>query len=217
MLVSDNPLPGLSDLLEDFLFEGVKSQKASKIINFAAIDDDNRVARLVFLVYWHFRDLSYDFHAIDNLSEDHMLSIQMRTCLKRYEKLRGIRITSAISHRKQSRAGMCPREILIDKSASIDGIASLAARVGDVAALEHEAVDNAVEFSIEIVQFEVVGFAVLPRAEATEVLGGFGSEVVEKLVDYSACPRGSDLHVHVHPVVRPGTHFIIDYNSEQAG
>ena len=34
---------------------------------------------------------------------------------------------------------------------------------------------------------------------------------IEKLVDYSACPRGSDLHVHVHPVVRPGTHFIIDY------
>jgi hypothetical protein len=69
------------------------------------------------------------------------------------------------------------------------------------------------------VQFHVVGFAVLPRAEAPEILAGFGSEVVEELEDDPACPCCAYLHVYVDFVVGLGTHFIIDdaedYNNKR--
>lgn len=100
MLIPDDPLSGLSDLFEDFLFEGIESQEPSEVINFSTVDDDDRVAWLILLVYGHFRDLLDDFHSVDHLPEDHMFAIEMRAGLERDEELGGVGVPTAVGHRK---------------------------------------------------------------------------------------------------------------------
>lgn len=202
MLVPDDPLSGLSDLLEDFLFEGIISQEPSEVVNFSAVDDDNRVARLVLLVYGYFRDLLDDFHSVDDLPEDHMFAIEMRAGLERDKELRGVGVSAAVGHRKQSGAGMSPRKALIHKGPAVDRVPSLSTSIGDVSSLDHKAIDDAMKLSVQIMQLGVVrSLAVLASAEPSEILRSFGGEVVEQLEDDPTGSCGPDLDVNVHLVV----------------
>ena len=102
MLVSNDPFPGLSDFLPNFLLEGIEPQEPSEIINFPTIDDENRISWLVVLVNWYFGYLPDDFHSIDDLPEDDILPVQVRTRFQGNVELRGVRIASTVRHRQQS-------------------------------------------------------------------------------------------------------------------
>ena len=213
VLIPDDSLSCFPDLLEDFLFEGIVSQEPAEVIDCAAVDDHDRVARLVLLVDGHLRDFLDDFHPVDHLPENHMFAVEMRAGLERDEELRGVGVPAAVGHREQSGAGVRPGKALVDEGAAVDGEAALAARVGNVSALDHKPVDDAVKLGVQVVQLRVVlRLAVLTSAEPSEVLGSFGSEVVEQLEDDPAGRSGPDLHVDVDLVVGLGTHFKIDYN-----
>lgn len=202
MLVPDDPLSGFSDLLENFLFEGIVSQEPSKVIYFSTVDDDDRVAWLILLVYGHFGDLFDDFHSVDHLPEDHMFAIEMRAGLERDEELRGVGVSAAVGHRKQSCTGMSPRKALIHKGTSVDREATLSTSIRDVSSLDHKSINDAMKLCVQIMQLGLVwSLAVLTSAEASEILSSFGSEVVEQLEDHPAGSCGPDLDIDVHLVV----------------
>jgi hypothetical protein len=87
MLIFDDSFSGLSNLLKDLFFERIVSQKPSKVAYLSAIDDNNRISRLVFFVDWDFSDLFNDLHSINDLPKHNMLPVQVRTGFEGNEKL----------------------------------------------------------------------------------------------------------------------------------
>lgn len=100
MLIFDDPLSGISDLLEYFLFEGVVAKEASEVIDLSTINDDDRVPRFVLFVNRHFGNFPDDFHAVNDLTEDDIFPIQMWTGFESKIELRGISISSTVGHRQ---------------------------------------------------------------------------------------------------------------------
>jgi hypothetical protein len=81
MLVVNDFLSCLSDLVKYLLSERIIPQKVTEVINLPTVNYQDIVFWLIILINGYFSYLFYDFHAIDDLPEDHTLSIQMRTGL----------------------------------------------------------------------------------------------------------------------------------------
>lgn len=96
---------------------------------------------------------------------------------------------------------MSPRKVLIHKGSAIDRVTSLPARIRDISALNDKPILDLVHLGIEVMQSLIVSLAILSCAEPSEILGSFGSEVVEQLEDYPPCGCGSDLNVDIDLIV----------------
>ena len=89
-------------------------------------------------------------------------------------------------------------EVLVVELVSIDGLATSAVSVGEVAALGHESGDNAVELaSLEVEVFARVALAGGSVSESGEVLGSLGHGVTEHSHDDAASRLTVDLNVEV--------------------
>ena len=97
---------------------------------------------------------------------------------------------------------MGSRKVFIDKSTAIDRVASLSAEIRNVAALDNEPVLDFMYLRVKEVQFLIIDLAVFPCAKGSEVLRGLGCEIVKQLEDNPASRSGSNLHIHVDPIIR---------------
>ena len=122
-----------------------------------------------------------NFHALDNLSEDGVLSVEMWGCDEAEEELGSVGVGSSVSHGEDSAASVLLGEVLVVEAASVDGLTTTAVSTGEVTALSHEAWDDTVELgSLEVEVLALLAHALLSSAEASEVLsGGWGGVSVE--------------------------------------
>ncbi len=89
-------------------------------------------------------------------------------------------------------------EVLISELAAVDGLATSAVALGEIAALSHEAGDDSVEGRSLIVERLALGArSFLTSAESAEVFGGVRC-VSSKINDNSAFSHTTDRHIKEH-------------------
>jgi len=86
-----------------------------------------------------------DIHALDHRSEDHVLAVEPRGLHCGQEELRPIGVGTCVGHRENAGSGVLQSEVLVGKLGAIDGLASRAVMIGEVAALTHEVRDHPME------------------------------------------------------------------------
>lgn len=91
---------------------------------------------------------------------------------------------------------MLELEVLVVELGAVDALAAGAVAGGEVAALHHELLDDAVEGAALVVQ-GLAGLAqpLLARAQRAEVLGRLGHHVVVQLEGHAARRLAADGHV----------------------
>ena len=87
-------------------------------------------------------DLGDDVHALDNLTEDNMLSIKPCSLHCADEKLTAIGVGARIGHRKNTRTGVLEAEILISEFLAIDGLTTPAIALSEITTLNHDCDNN---------------------------------------------------------------------------
>jgi len=118
-----------------------------------------------------------DIHALDDLSEDDVLSVQPLSLGGAQEKLTAVGVGAGVSHRQNSGSSVLEGEVLVLKLVSVDGLSSGSVVVGEVTTLAHEVGDDPVEGrSLEPV-------ALLAGAQGAEVLRGLGHNIFTELHD----------------------------------
>jgi hypothetical protein len=111
--------------------------------------------------------------------------------------LGAVRVLSCVGHRKDARAIVHHREVLVLELSSIDGLATRAIHVLKVAALHHEALYHAVKDGVA----KVEGLATLEpqtplaRAQAAEVLRCLWHHICKELDHQAAGAPPADLQV----------------------
>ena len=155
-------------------------------------------------------NLLHDVHSVDHLAEHNVVSVQMRSGNLRVtqtirphggdEELRTVRVGTRIRHGKQSGSVVAHNEALVGELASVDGLASVAIEVlsltrltnahSNISSLEHESGNHSVEDGVLVAKIHTLSsLSLLSSAEATEVLGSLGNDVVEQLLAHVTTPK----------------------------
>lgn len=140
----------------------------------ATINDDNVLERAVATVLWNILDLMDNFHALEDLTEDNMFSIQPRGDNSSNEKLRTVGILSSIGHRQETRTSVFEFKVLIGEAITIDGFSASTVTTGEVAALDHEVLDDTVELGTLVAKTGITD------RQSSEVLCGLGDTAAEQ-------------------------------------
>ena len=148
-----NELLLLLELVEHFFFERIKVHEISGIINFSGIQYFDFEPGPVINIDDGFADLADHLHAFYDLSEHHVLAVQMRTALQSDEKLTRVAVPSLIGHAEQSRTSVSSIEILVIKLLSIYAMSTLSVLISYVSSLNHESVDYTMNICILVMQF----------------------------------------------------------------
>ena len=106
--------------------------------------------------------------------------------------LRPIRVRARVCHGEEAGRLVLQQEVLVLKLLSVNGLAPRPVAVGEVAALQHERLDDAMENGA------LVGEPGLANAEAPEVVGGLGDDAAEELHDDAADGLAGDGDVEEH-------------------
>lgn len=207
ILIFYDLLLSFTDLLENLFLERIIPQKCFIISNLATINNNDWNSRFVLLIDRDLRHLLNNFHAINHLSKYDVLAIEMRTGLWCDKELWGVRVSAAVGHGQEPSTWMGPWKVLIHKSPPIYREAPFPPRVGNITPLDHEPVNDTMEFRVEIVEFGIVYFSILSRAQTSKVLGSFWGQIIEQFKHYPACTWRTYLHIHVHFVVCLRTHY----------
>lgn len=112
----------------------------------------------------HISHLPNDVHALDDLSKDHVLTVQPIGLDAGDEELRAIGVGSSIGHREDTRLGMLELEVFVLELGAVDGLASGAVVVREVTSLTHEVRDDPMETAALVAETFVAG------AQGPEVL-----------------------------------------------
>mmetsp|Transcript_62886 Transcript_62886/g.167235 ORF Transcript_62886/g.167235 Transcript_62886/m.167235 type:complete len:264 (+) Transcript_62886:135-926(+) len=164
-------------------------------LELARVDDLHLLGGLAALAAHRLHRLD-DIQALDDLAKDDVLAVEPRRGGDRDEKLRAVGVGARIGHRQQADRRVLQVEVLVRKLSAVDALAAGAAEVGEVAALAHEARDDAVEdAALEVERLARDADALLARAERAEVLGRLRHDVGAQLHDDAARRRTADRHV----------------------
>mmetsp|Transcript_40247 Transcript_40247/g.79370 ORF Transcript_40247/g.79370 Transcript_40247/m.79370 type:complete len:207 (-) Transcript_40247:124-744(-) len=144
-------------------------------------------------------DSLHDVHAFQDLSEDDVLAVQPGAGDSGEEELRPVRVGSGVGHGQKAGLRVLQLEVLILKLVAVNGLSSSAVVVREVASLEHEVRDHAMEGA------SLISESLLSRAEGAEVLGSLGAYGSVQLHDNSAGLLPADGHVEENLGVR---HFL---------
>eukprot|EP00413_Alexandrium_margalefii_P047992 CAMPEP_0204588320 /NCGR_PEP_ID=MMETSP0661-20131031/48551_1 /ASSEMBLY_ACC=CAM_ASM_000606 /TAXON_ID=109239 /ORGANISM="Alexandrium margalefi, Strain AMGDE01CS-322" /LENGTH=368 /DNA_ID=CAMNT_0051598125 /DNA_START=29 /DNA_END=1133 /DNA_ORIENTATION=+ len=180
-----------------------ESAPGGGFVNHAAIHDHHGALHVPGLRAVSLHPLHHVAVLSDDLAEHHVLPVQVLALPEQDEELRVVGVRPAVRHGQEVAPRVQAREALVHEPGSEDRAASCPVAVGDVASLRHEAGDDAVELGALEMQVP----ALLPGAEAPEVLRGHGHDVREELDlqppgRLHAAPRAPDLHVEVDRGVR---------------
>jgi len=167
----------------------------------SAFLDDNV---LHWLVANSFRvlDLTYDVHAFQDLSKNGVLAIQPRRYDSANEELTSVCIFACIGHAKPSSTIMIELEILVGKSFSIDALTTHAVAGGEVAALNHEILDDAMEFRA------LITIAFLACAQVDEILDRTRYGLTEQAEHDATNVLASDGNIEEHFLIHHGFNVI---------
>jgi len=138
--------------------------------------------------------LANDVHTVHDLAEDDMHAVEVGGGHGADEELRAVGVLASVGHGEDTGASVFQSKVLIVELSTIDGLAASAIEVGEITALDHEILDDAMEDSaLEMQRLAgIATFALLASAQATEVLGSLGGLVREQLHGDTASLLGSD-------------------------
>lgn len=119
--------------------------------------------------------LLYNVHALYNVTKDNVSAIQPRGLNSGDEELRPVGVGPSIGHGEDSGSSVLQDEVLVGELLTIDGLATSAIVVREIAALQHEVGDHAVEGGAFVTE------ALLASAQRSKVLASFGSDIISKL------------------------------------
>ena len=128
-----------------------------------------------------------------------MFSVQPRRFSVSDEELGGVGVGASVSHGEEVGLGEVDVEVLIGEVFAVDGVAALAVAGGDVTALGHEVVDDAVEGGAFVGHRFAAGAGdgVGTIAELDKVLDGFGGGLTEHTEDNTTFRLSLDRDVEV--------------------
>jgi len=115
------------------------------------------------------RHLLHHRHAVDNFSKHHMSVVEPGSRLERDVELAVVEVPPGVGHGQGAGAPVLQLEVLVTERVSVDALAAGAVVVGDVAALDHEAIDDAVEARLLVVEQSAV-FLIVSLGQGNEVL-----------------------------------------------
>lgn len=101
--------------------------------------------------------------------------VQPRRFHRGDEELGSVGVRAGVGHRHDSGPGVLQGEVLVGEFVAVDGLATGAVVVGEVAPLAHEVGDDAVEGGA------LVAEALFACAQGTEVLSGLGHHIAAEL------------------------------------
>lgn len=133
---------------------------------------------------------------LGDLTEDDVLAVKVRRGSKAEEELRAVGVGAGVGHGEDTSASVSVSEVLIVKLSAIDGLATSAITSGEIAALGHEAWDDAVELAaLEVKVLSLRAHASLSSAEASEVLSSLWSVLRVECHDDSASSLTTNGHI----------------------
>jgi len=156
-------------------------------LKLAALDDLDRLDRLVARCLGHVLDLLDDLVALEHFAEDDMLAVQPRSDGGGDEELGAVGVLAGVGHAccrlcvsdmlgsicatvpqrtQKTLLGVLQLEVLVGELVAVDALAASAVALGEVTTLDHELFDNAVEVGA------LVAEALLAGSKGTEVLSG---------------------------------------------
>lgn len=138
------------------------------------VGNDDLLGGLAGLVAEGF-DLPDDIHAFDDAAEDHVAIIEPGRLHGGDEELGSVGIGSGVGHGHDTGTGVPQDEVLILELVAVDGLASGAVVVLEIATLAHEVRNHTVEGGI------LVAEALLSGAESTEVFACLWSYICAQL------------------------------------
>lgn len=115
-------------------------------------------------------------HAFNNAAENDVLVVQPAGLNSGDEELASVGVGASIGHGHDARSSVLQLEVLVSKLAAIDGLATSAVVVGEVATLAHEVGNDAVEDAALVTK------ALLSSAQSTEVLSGLGHHITAERI-----------------------------------
>ena len=118
------------------------------------------ISRALFAVL----NLINDVVALQHLAENDVLAIEPGGDDGGDEELRTVGVAAGVGHAEQAFLGVLQFEVLVLEAVAVDGLATGTITLGEVAALNHEALDNAVETRT------LVAEALFASSKGTEVL-----------------------------------------------
>ena len=113
--------------------------------------------------------------SLSNLSEDGVLSIEMRSRNEAEEELRSVGVGTSVGHGEDTGTVMLVNEVLIGELSSVDGFTSGTVSNSEISTLCHEARDDSVpDAALEVEGLSRFTDSLLSSAESSEVIGGLG-------------------------------------------
>ena len=152
-----------------------------------AVSDDASLLGLVVGTGGGTLDSGDDVHTLNDTAEDDVLVVQPGGLDSADEELRSVGAGASVGHGQNTGAGVLLTEVLVLEFGAVDGLTASSVTAGEVTTLDHELGDDPVEGRALVVE----GLAgatgtLLTSAQAPEVLGGLGDNVVVQLHDHTA-------------------------------
>ena len=121
-------------------------------------------------------DLVDNVHSLHHLAKHHVFAVQVRARHRGNKELRAVRVRTRIRHAQHSLFRVLQRERLVRKLLAVNRAAARSVELREIAALNHEVVNHAVEDRVLVAQSHAVRVgALLARAQTSEVLAGLRS------------------------------------------
>mmetsp|Transcript_8227 Transcript_8227/g.23432 ORF Transcript_8227/g.23432 Transcript_8227/m.23432 type:complete len:254 (-) Transcript_8227:1069-1830(-) len=141
-------------------------------------------------------DLPHDVHALHDLAEDDVLVVEVRRLGGGDEELAAVGVLAGVGHGQQPRLVVLEGEVLVLEARAVDALAAGAVPVGEVAALDHEVGDDAVERAALVAH--ALARRAVARAERLEVGDGARYDGLEKRHDDAPLRLAADADVEEH-------------------
>lgn len=120
-------------------------------------------------------NLFNDIHALYDVAEDDVSAVQPGGLDGGDEELGAVGVGASVGHGEDAGAGVLQDEVLVGELLAVDGLATSAVVVREVAALQHEVGDDTVEGGALVTE------AFLSGAQSTEVFTRFGGHICSQL------------------------------------
>ena len=110
-----------------------------------AVSDDDRLPWNILTVAWVVFDGIEGLSTTDNLTENDVSAVEVRSLIEAEEELATVGARACIGHRKNTTASVLVLEVLIFELATVDGLTTGAVAGSEIASLSHESRNNAME------------------------------------------------------------------------
>ncbi|KAF0736472.1 hypothetical protein Ae201684_007486 [Aphanomyces euteiches] len=185
--------------MEKFFGFALRCENQHRLLQLAAVSDDNRLAGGTGLRANGFNLVQDREGGFLDLAEDDVLAIEPVGHDGAQEELRAVGVGAGVGHRQHTLSTVLVDEVFIGKLFAVDGFTARAVAAGEVTALEHEVGDHAVEGRALVVQrLARATDALFTSAQRTEVFSRLGDLVGVQFHGNAAGRHAADGHIKEH-------------------